>query len=386
MVNYTCRRCKISFNDKSKYDRHITKKKKCLIKKSGSKKNKKNYYCRICNTNYSRKNTLIRHMETNMHINNTKSIKNKGTIKKGSNNNQIIAEINGNVNTINNNCNNNTTIHNYYISAFGNEEINKLTTRDKLAILSSDDNPMITIIVKTNLNSTIPEYHNIGYADLKSGYGYIYNGETWEKKEIRLIMNDLINFKGRDIKKIHKEVSKYMTTEDNNNINDVIQDINNTIEPKNEHHVKIKKNMIANLKAHFYNKRNLIIDAIEKSGKPIIGLETKIKEKNILKNGMTVEELDRILIENRRKAEKIMPQKELAKYILSKYLKKIHISKNKYAKIIEIIDDIIEEQDIKNIIRLLCTMCCNKTKINTEITDENLLKEQEIIKFMKKYF
>ena len=382
MVNYTCKRCKISFDDKSKYDRHITKKKKCTIKKLGKKTNKKDHYCKTCDTNYSRKSALMRHMKTNMHINN---IKKKGIIKKGSHNNQIIAEMNGGVNTINNNSNN-TTIHNYFISAFGNEEISKLTTQDKIAILSSDDNPMITIIVKTNLNSTIPEYHNIGYADLKSGYGYIYNGETWEKKEIRLIMNDLINFKGRDIKKIHKEVSKYMTTEDNKNIDDVIQDINNTIEPKNERHMKNTKNMIANLKAYFYNKRNLIIDAIEKSGKTIIGIETKTKQKNILKNGMTIDELDKILAENRQKAENIAPQKELAKYILSKYLKISHIDKNKYAKIIEIIDDIIEEQEIKTITRLLCAMCYDKTKINVEITDKDLFKEQEIINFMEKYF
>lgn len=102
--------------------------------------------------------------------------KNNGSIN-GSKNNQKIINTIGNNNKINSN-NNNTIINNYYMTPFGNEQIDKLTTQDKLAILLSNEDPIIQIIVKTNLNSTMTEYHNIGYADLKSGYGYIFNGES----------------------------------------------------------------------------------------------------------------------------------------------------------------------------------------------------------------
>lgn len=377
MTVHICKRCKDFFDRKSTYDYHVNRKNKCSLNKSGSKINTISfkYACKICDKKFSRKDALFRHRTTKSHKNKIKKTKIK--INDNSNNN-INRMTKGHHNKIlnkaidnsvtNNTTINNTTINNnnnYYISAFGNEEINKLTTRDKLAILLSNKDPIIQIIIKTNLNSSIPEYHNIGYIDLKSGYGYIFNGKSWEKKEIRLVMNDLINFKGRDLKKIHREVSKYMTNDDNKNVNNILQDIDNTIIPSNEHSSKIKKKLVANLKAQFFNKRNLIIEAIDKSGKPIISSNENENDLKInLKNGMTIEELDKILIENKLKAEKLAPRKEIAKYILSDHIKFYKTDKDQYQKINEIIDDILEDHEMNVITRLLCQLYCNKNSIN----------------------
>lgn len=100
------------------------------------------------------------------------------------------------------------------------------------------------------------------------------------------------------------------------------------------------------MKTHFYNKRNLINEAIKKSGAPIIERENKynIDMHNVLKDGMTIEELDKILANNRIIAEK----KEIAKYIVN------ILNNKKCKKIIEIIEDTIDEASINVIIRLLC--------------------------------
>lgn len=110
----------------------------------------------------------------------------------------------GNV-IVGNNNNNNY----YYISPFGKEEINKLTIIEKMSILLSQENPIIEIILITNLNPDKPEYHNIGYTDLKSGYGIIFNGKTWERKEINIIINELLAAKKNDLFKIKLEINQH---------------------------------------------------------------------------------------------------------------------------------------------------------------------------------
>lgn len=243
MVKYICKRCKKNFEHKAAYNRHLNRKNKCENTDYNKINKKRDHYCKICDKKYSRKDALIEHKKTKIHVNNFKKINMiKENVQKinGDNNKLNNNIINGNKNNIHNgniNINNN-----YFISPFGNEEISKLTTQDKIAILISNDNPIITIILKTNLNPLLPEYHNVGYIDLKSGYGFIYNGETWEKKEIRTTMNTLLNFKGRDLKKIHDEVSKYLTSEHNKNIINILYDINNILEPKHEYQIKSKKN------------------------------------------------------------------------------------------------------------------------------------------------
>lgn len=246
MVEHICKRCKTIYDNKTAYVRHINKKKKCKINKSSSKINKKNhrYHCRTCKKDYSGKAALMQHKKTKLHktnINKPKKVKsNKDSLKDT--NKGLIAGSQNKQTQINNSGN--TTINNYYISLFSGEEINKLTTQDKLDILSfSNDNPIIKIIVKTNLNPELPEYHNVGYVDLKSGHGFIFNGKTWQKKEIRSIMNELLNYKRRDLVKIHKQVSKYLSTENNKNINEILFDVENIVEPKLDHQVKFKKNL-----------------------------------------------------------------------------------------------------------------------------------------------
>ena len=160
------------------------------------------------------------------------------------------------------------------------------------------------IIIKTNLNAQLTKYHNVGYTDLNSGYGIIFNGEIWEKKDIKTIMNELLASKRRDLLKIHDEIKEFLTTEDNSNINEVLDDIENIVMPKNEFHIKSKKNLVTDLKTRFYNNRKLIKKSIKKSGELTSNEpknKTKDKTKNILRQGLTVENVDKILMERKQK-------------------------------------------------------------------------------------
>ncbi len=187
MVVYTCDICKKNFYKKYVYNRHINKIRKCYPNENETELN--DFKCEICDMKFNRSDALKKHYETKRHKANENTNKNKN-IQNGDVTN-IVKNIKAERDvTINNNKNINNNY--YYISPFAQEEINKLTIIEKMSTLLSQENPIIEIILVTNLNPNKPEYHNIGYTDLKSGYGIIFNGKTWERKEINAIINELL--------------------------------------------------------------------------------------------------------------------------------------------------------------------------------------------------
>ena len=242
MVSYKCERCKKVFNQKCRYNDHKNRKIRCLIKNDIDDKYNDNfdYYCESCDKHFGRSDTLKRHLSSQLHKKRKKAMINNSNVKT---NNGIINQIIGDKNKI-------VINKHYHISAFGKEEIDELTPEEKLAIFTSDTNPIVMIIIKTNLNSSMPQYHNVGYTNMNLGWGYIYNGETWEKKEIQAIMNDLLNSKRNDLVKIYKEIRDYLSEEQNKYIKTKMDDINKNVEPKFEREVRSKKRLVFDLK-HF---------------------------------------------------------------------------------------------------------------------------------------
>ena len=223
------------------------------------------------------------------------------------------------------------------------------------------------IVIKTNLNPLFPEYHNVGYTDLNSGYGYVYNGETWEKKCIKTIMDDLLNSKRNDLIKIYEEIKDYLSEENNKNIGDRLDGIDNDIEPIHEHHAKSKKRLVINLKTRFYNNRHLILDSIKNSKKPIKEVNAKNTTKNILKDGLTIEELDVLLTTKKIK-------KELAMHLLNQS----NNNKTQHKLLSEIIGKTTDVNILNIIIRALTKTICFGDDINSELIKNNIDKEAEI--------
>ena len=55
------------------------------------------------------------------------------------------------------------------------------------------------IISKTNLHPDRFKHHNVGYSNLSSGYGFIYDGIEWKSESISVIVDNLIRSKERDL-------------------------------------------------------------------------------------------------------------------------------------------------------------------------------------------
>ena len=219
-----------------------------------------------------------------------------------------------------------------------------------------------------------PSLHNVGYTDLKCGYGYIFNGISWIKKEIGSIMNDLLNSKRKDLLKIYEEIKDFLNDEENKNIENRLNDIHHEVEPKFEHHVRSKKQLVTNLKTRFYNNRHLVSDAIKKSGKPIIDTITHSKTKNILRHGYTEQIIDDL----------IKLKKNSALDLLNRI--RDDITKEEYHLLATRIHKINNIKILNTIIHLLNKSFCFADPINdTILTNKinNLPKEEA---FLKKIF
>jgi hypothetical protein len=319
------------------------------------------FYCETCEKKFSRADALRRHYQSKKHK--TNKVKNKKKVNINSNQTKYL---NKNIKakrdvTIYNNSNNNNNY--YYISPFGKEEINKLTIIEKMSTLLSQENPIIEIILITNLNPDKPEYHNIGYTDLKSGYGIIFNGKTWERKEINTIINELLAAKKNDLFRIKLEINQYLSDEHKKIIEEKLRNVKDNVEPRLEHHVKSKGKLVTNLKTHFYNGRTIIQNAVTKSA-------ATIEEINNNNNKSWMDEY------NFEEIEKQVNLIKLKKKSAKKMAKECDYYD--YTTIVKIIDEASGIDEINVINRLLIRSLTKKVDINKEV----IYKEIEQDRYM----
>lgn len=196
MVQYICEKCDKQFDRKFLYDQHNNRKTDCSNdtrkKKFGSKTAKKiEYKCKKCKNNFSRKDSLTRHSKIcKGKINKIKGNKNTNTYIDGNEN------TNGDGNIVNKNSpNSKITVNkdNNLNVILLNYPPDKYSFAEYIGeILSSDDNPIMEIIKKTNANKNRPEYHNVYYPDIKKSVGKIYKNNKWNAKKIDEIVNIMI--------------------------------------------------------------------------------------------------------------------------------------------------------------------------------------------------
>ena len=179
MVEYQCNKCTKTFTKKYNYMKHNERKTPCSILNNNFRITKK-HKCKNCNKKINRKDNYKRHIEK---CKKNISIK-KYNVNSGSNYGQII---NGN--------NNNIIIKNYNLLPFGRDGIECLTTPEKIAIFSSDENPMEMIIIKVNLDPLKINHHNVGYTDEHSGFDIIFDGDEWLTERIEVILEILFESK-----------------------------------------------------------------------------------------------------------------------------------------------------------------------------------------------
>lgn len=367
MVQYKCDTCFKVFTKKSTYERHINRKNPCTFAENIDSKIKI-HTCKKCNKTFNRKDHFIRHYKTctGINSNNQKNIKNGRDII----NSQII-----------NGDNSKIIIKQYNLFPFSKDGTDCLSIPEKIAIFSSDENPMEMIIVKMNLDVNKPNHHNVGIPDLQSGYGIIFDGDKWITERINVIMEVMLDSKEKDLIKIHNEIKEFLSDDVNESIKDTLNDLNHKLNRGNHIDVKSKKTLIAHLKKHFYNNRNLALEAKKHTNKKLSVNNNNNKFKNILREGCTIEDIENHIKNKKQLETKINVLRDLCIHLLNKSYNQNNIDKKNYNLLLNRINELGDVTLLNTIINKLINSICYNTLLTNKIIDEYLSLAEEMNHF-----
>lgn len=203
MTRFKCSICQYQTNNKTHFDDHLNRKIPCSPTKQHKLiKNNIKHYCKLCDQDFSRKDSLIRHNKTfhteiagNKNVTNPENNGNQN--QNGNDNGQIIGNQNQNnlnkietQNNIETQINNPITIINPVIKIYPYQynDINDLTLFEQYLCIASLEPPHSTLIDYLNLNPDKPSYHNIKISNINKNIMDVHNGEKWIKE----IMNNAL--------------------------------------------------------------------------------------------------------------------------------------------------------------------------------------------------
>ena len=217
MVLYICDRCGFSTSRKSYYVNHINRKKPCtkilgtkginydnvdssksnsilapstaLIEVQNINTNDTIYQCEYCHRKLSRKSHLNRHYKT-CKAKNSDTISTIITEQLRQKDEQINALLKktGNVTNNNTQINNNITINAYIKTDFSH-----ITDQDYCACLERASGSVKQFLDITYFNPNRPQNHNVCINNMRSKYGLVHNGITWDIMDQDEIIDDLID-------------------------------------------------------------------------------------------------------------------------------------------------------------------------------------------------
>ena len=256
MKIYKCPTCSKEFNKKCNFDDHVyNRKKPCNVKLViiensnllvGDINNKSNIFCEFCNKEFSRKDSLNRHLnnfckqkKTNNEVNEMKEfcIKILDELKEYKNELNILKEqkqsttitnndqsqnINNNIS--NNNVSNNNNVinsnNNITVVQFGQEDINKLDLSKLMEVYlkSTGGNIIANMLKYINLNPEHPEFNSIYMSDLAREIVKIHDGKKFVSKKFKIIKDLIINKVSGNINKICDKFLEDITLKKNQDI------------------------------------------------------------------------------------------------------------------------------------------------------------------------
>lgn len=292
MPDYSCNKCKKTFDKKSNYINHLNRKTSC-IKNSLTCINcnkiftrprtlkfhmvkclypvkSTEYQCRFCNQYFSTKYTLTRHENNTCKMKKTYDEYNKEDIvemlckinnKKTAKNKNITNNIN-NVNIDNRVVNNNHTINNIdnsqktiVINNFGHENLSYLTDVDWMAIMNEGYMAPIKYTEKVHFNKDHPENHNLIMKHLGGKFMDVREGNKWRKKKVIDVIESIVNEVDEIICIKYKDLNERMTQPAKNRANKFMEfDYNENDEMKRKYRLIIDK-----LKLCMHNNRDIFI-------------------------------------------------------------------------------------------------------------------------------
>jgi hypothetical protein len=366
---HICERCDKIFYNRAHLEDHLNRKIPCIPTDTKNKNPVNKNYCEKCNKYFKRPYTLNRHIDT-IH-NNDNEIQNNAISNVKTNKNDT--------NQINTGSNNKFVIKQYNLLPFGKDGIDCLTTLEKIEIFFSEENPLKMIIEKVNLDPLKLNHHNVGYIDIHSGYGIIFDGDQWIIERIEVILEILLESKEKDLLKIYDELKDFLLDHANDNCKCVLNDINKIINPRNKIDAAAKRIFIGYLKKHLYNNRNLAIDA-KKNTKIKTGINNhKNKSRNVLKEEYIAKDVDKQIKLKNENLQKINLKKRLAIDILEKLE---DFDDNEYQLLADKINKITDINVIKVVIRLLNRTYYSNEKINEKVIQHEIDKDNVINKLL----
>ena len=363
MVEYKCKKCGKIYYKKSELTNHLNRINPC---------DKGTFECKYCHKKYCRKDNLNRHLKTKHADGINNSVKN--TIDGDKNN------IIGNNNII---IDKSINTNQYFVLPFGTYHLDEdLTTTEKIAIFASKCSSIIEMIIfKTHLNPVLEKYHNCGITDLHSGYGLINDGDDWKCWPIKDIMRVLIDNGQQNSLKLYEPIKHFFQDYTREEIENDLNGDKHLLYPRHNFFdidTKAKRKLVLSLKANFYNQRNLVQTAVKNSGKNLFKNENNDSEINILKEGVTIADIDDYLKKEKERKDKnndiLVIKKEIATYILKRL---INLTNMKYNEFMEKINKIDDVETLNIIVCLLNKSYCRGININ------NLKIEDEINKQIK---
>lgn len=148
-----------------------------------------------------------------------------------------------------------------------------------------------------------------------------------------------------------------------------MQNVKDNVEPRLEHHVKSKGKLITNIKIHFYNGKNVVQEAIKKTGASIEGIKNENNKSWM--NEYNFEEIE-------KQINLLKTKKDMAKYFLKNSK---HIDHKTVTLLIETVEN-IDEINIIN--RLLTRSLIEKNNINEDMIKEQILKDKEMNELLER--
>ena len=166
--------------------------------------------CKYCNKNYSRNDSLIRHINKNackvkkelhdVYMTEIESLKTK-IVEHANKLKEINIANTGSTNIVQNNHITNTVnnvTNQFNIVSIGKEDMSKLTQEELLKIATSGVFYPIVAAEIIHCNERLPDYQNILISNLRSNKGAIYSIGNWVTKDQDAIIRQLM-----DIDKMH---------------------------------------------------------------------------------------------------------------------------------------------------------------------------------------
>ena len=220
---FDCRFCPKSFNFRTNLTKHL---KVCKNKIDNisiyekelgidSKINKTSLSCAFCNKQYYKKKSLSQHVNRGCRERDLYESELRERVLE--NRRAAAAHITNNTTNNNNNTtNNNTIVINLpQMRAFGQENIDYMTTKLLLKELESykqlqtaDIGNIVSKFTQLmHANPAHPENHNVLFKSLNSGYARIYNGTNFEDRQSTEVQDEIISRVGPMIGKVCDEAS-----------------------------------------------------------------------------------------------------------------------------------------------------------------------------------